>query len=330
MAKSIDQKLKLLYLQKILFENTDENNGLTCAEIIEKLAGYGISVERKTFYNDIEALRGFGVDIETSKDKTVKYFIGERLFEAPELKLLVDAVQASRFITAKKSEKLIKKIESLAGKNESQKLQRQVFVTNRIKNINERIYYNVDGIHEAISGNFNIRFQYCDWNEKKERVPRHNGKYYVVSPWNLVWDAENYYLIAYNSEYDEIRHYRVDRMDNLSVCKEKRTGEEKFKGLDLAEYMQKTFGMFGGDAKLVTLRCSNKMAGIMIDRFGENVLLRPVGDKEHFDITIEVSVSKQFYGWIFGLEPDVKIISPEFAISEYVDAASEILKKYKR
>ncbi len=327
MAKGENQKLKAMYLMKILLDNTDEEHPLTMSEIIEELGRYGISAERKSIYSDIEALRVYGINIETKKDKSVGYYVGERLFETPELKLLVDAVQASKFITRKKSDVLIKKLETLTSKRGAQRLQRQVFVSNRIKNMNESIYYSVDYIHEAISDNVKIRFQYFDWDEKKNKKLRKDGAEYKVSPWALTWDAENYYMIAYESESGKIKHFRVDRMINIKVSDERREGRELFRDFDMARYAKKTFGMFGGEDEYVTLRCKNKMAGIIIDRFGREVTMRKF-DEECFDVTVEVAVSTHFITWLMNFGGDVRVVSPQRVIDMYVSSAKEALELY--
>lgn len=327
MAKSSNQKLKILYLLKILTERTDEDHPMTLAQIIEALGEYGVSAERKSLYDDFESLRVYGADIEKSQNKTVGYYIASRSFELPELKLLVDAVQASKFITRKKSAELIRKIEGFASTHEAQQLHRQVFVANRIKTMNESIYYTVDYIHDAISGDNRIAFKYFDWNEKKEKILRHGGKTYEVSPWALTWDDENYYMIAYDSEAKKIKHYRVDKMLNISVLSEKREGAEKFKDFDMALYSKKTFGMYGGRDEFVTIRCKNSLAGIIVDRFGQETIMTPEDD-EHFTFTVKVSVSPLFLTWVMNFGTDIKILSPQCVIDELKDLALKTIEQY--
>ena len=217
------QKQKLLYLQKIMLEKTDENHGLTINEIKDELESYGIKAERKSLYDDIEILQSFGLDICTVRTNTVKYYIGNRDFQIPELKLLVDAIQSSKFITRKKSLELIEKLGHLVSENDGSQLRREVYVTNRVKTVNEHIYYNVDKIHNAISENKKISFQYFKWEldttngNKIVKTARKNGEAYRVSPWALCWDDENYYLIAYDSEAEIIKHYRVDKMERIRL-----------------------------------------------------------------------------------------------------------------
>lgn len=323
MAKSSNQKLKIMYLSKILEEKTDNEHGLTMSEIIAELDRYGVKAERKSIYDDLEALNYLGMDVEKelNGNKTT-YYLASRTFELPELKLLVDAVQSSRFITRKKSEALINKIEGLVSVHEAKKLARQVHVSNRIKTMNESIYYTVDEIHSAINGGRKISFQYFKWNEKMEKIPRHDGKFYVVSPWALMWDDKNYYLVAYDSETNLIKHYRVDKMMKLTILEDKRDGEEHFEHFDMALYSKKTFGMYGGSDEHVTLHCTNDMADAIIDRFGQDVLLRKA-DEDSFDVTVKVSVSPVFLTWILNFGGQIRITGPQHVI----DAQKELVRK---
>lgn len=328
MARGANQKIKILYLMKILLERTDEEHGLTLEEITQALADCGVEAERKTLYDDLEVLRLFGLDIEKRKNKTVTYHVVSREFELPELKLLVDAVQSSKFITHKKSTQLIKKIESFTSRYEAQQLQRQVFVTNRVKTMNESIYYTVDRIHDAINNNVKISFFYFSWNEKKEKVLHHNGESLVISPWALTWDDENYYMIGYDAEDGIIKHYRVDKMLQITVTDEKRDGAALFQDFDVALYSQKTFGMYGGKEEVVTLRCRNKLAGVVIDRFGADLPFFNVTDT-HFDIRVKVHTSPMFFGWLMNFGAEITVRSPENVIEEYVRLAREGLAQYE-
>lgn len=328
MGTGTNQRLRILYLLNILLKKTDDCHGLTMQEIRDELDNYGISAERKTIYADLEALQHYGVDIIGARqDNTYYYHVGGREFELAELKLLVDSVQAAKFITEKKSRQLIKKIEGLASEYEGQQLQRQVYVTGRIKANNESIYYNVDKIHEAISHNSKIRFQYFQWNVKKQQELRHNGKSYCISPWALSWDDENYYLIGYDQEVREVRHYRVDKMLELEVLREKREGGECFRKFDITEYSKKIFGMFDGEEELVTLRFENTLAGVVIDRFGREITFFSF-DKDHFEINVKVAVSRQFLGWLIALGDGVEVTSPESVIERVRRIGEEIRRKY--
>ncbi|MBR1743569.1 MAG: WYL domain-containing protein, partial [Lachnospiraceae bacterium] len=217
-----DKKLRLLYLLKILWEKTDEEHAVSILEIMEELSKYGVSTERKTIYRDMEHLREFGIDIITRQRGKNYYHLGHRGFELAELKLLVDSVQSAKFITEKKSKELIRKLEKLSSIWEAKTLQRQVIVAGRVKTDNERIYYNVDQIHTAISKDVQIEFQYFRWNLKKEKELRHGGKVYQISPWALCWAEENYYMIGFDAEYEELRHYRVDKMLDIRLTRSRR------------------------------------------------------------------------------------------------------------
>lgn len=327
MAKSANQKLKLLYLLRFLMQNSDEAHPLSMAQIIDELSQNGISAERKSIYDDIEALRLFGFDIVQLKGKNGGYYIGERDFELPELKLLVDSVQSSKFITQDKTYKLIKKIESLASIYDGQLLQRQVFVTNRVKSMNESIYYAVDVISDAITKNRKIRYQYFEYTVEKERRLRHGGKFYEISPFSLIWDDENYYMLGWDSEAEKMKHYRVDKMQKVSLSDDEREGVEEFEKFDMSAYSKTVFGMFGGTEQKVKLRFLNRLVGVVLDRFGRETTIIPDGD-EHFTVTLSVVVSPQFFGWIFGFGSDVEILSPEDVRKEMKKQAEEILGKY--
>lgn len=322
-----NNKLKLLQLMRLMLERTDGEHGLTAGEIAKALGEMGISVERKALYSDLDALRDFGLNIEMRKEDATRYYAVSREFELPELKLLVDAVQGSKFITPKKSMELIKKLEGLASRHQAQRLQRQVFVAGRIKTMNESIYYTVDLIHEAIHDNAKISFQYFDWNVAKEKVLRHDGKTYRVSPFALTWDNENYYLIAYDSENAQVRHYRVDKMIRLKVLDDRRDGIENFKDFDMAQYSKKTFGMFRGKEELVALRCKNKLAGVLVDRFGRDVTFIKTDD-EHFEVRVRVAISPLFLTWIMNFGGDIEILSPASVRQEFVKLAKEALAQY--
>ncbi len=328
MAKGTNQKLKLMYLMKILLEKTDEGHSITMPEIIESLKAYDITAERKSIYADMEALRTYGMDIiGEQKNKTYYYHVGNRQFELAELKLLVDSVQSSKFITAKKSNELIKKIEGFASKYEAKQLQRQVFVTERIKTMNESIYYNVDKIHAAIGANVKIKFQYFQWNVDKKMELRHAGEFYYISPWALSWDNENYYLVGFDNTADIIKHYRVDKMLAIELGEEKRDGKEHFKKFDIAVYAKKIFGMFDGEEQTVKLEFENRFAGVVIDRFGKNISLIKT-DKDHFTVNVDVAVSVQFLAWVIALGEGVRIVGPESVMKKMQDEISRLQRMY--
>lgn len=314
---------------KILLERTDETHGITISEIIDTLAGYDISAERKSLYDDIENLRVYGLDIiGTQENRKYFYHIGNRQFEIAELKLLVDSVQSAKFITEKKSNELIKKIEGLASKYEASQLQRQVFVAGRVKTMNESIYYNVDRIHNAIAENSKITFQYFQWNVEKKMELRHNGMVYEVSPWSLMRDDEKYYLIAYDSDKKIIKHFRVDKMLNINSNSKCREGKQAFKSFDMAAYTRKMFGMYGGKEERVRIECDNSFAGVMIDRFGKDISMIRLDDKK-FAVNVEVAVSRQFLAWIIGLGEGVMITEPVNVVKMMNDEIDRLIKQYK-
>ena len=306
----LNQKLKIMYLMKILLEETDEDHDLTLNEIVEKLKAYNVTAERKSLYSDIENLRTFGLDIIGMQyGKTYHYKVASRQFQLVELKLFVDAVQSSRFITEKKSDELIAKLESYASKYEAKKLARQVNVNGRVKTMNERIYYSVDKIHEALNEESQIKFQYFTWTADKKMELKHGGAYYSVSPWALCWDDEKYYLVGYDNREYKIKHFRVDKMAGVSVVYEEREGKEEFSKMQMSEYTNRLFGMFDGNLETVTLLCENHAANVIIDRFGTDIPLMKT-DAEHFTVRVRVSVSKLFLSWIMAI-PGVKIVAPE-------------------
>lgn len=317
MAKVSVGKLKLLYILETLVRDTDQKHKKGTAELIEMLKARGLSAERKSIYDDIETLREFGLDIIYDKEDPAGYYMGERDFELAELKLLVDAVQSSKFITAKKSAVLISKLEKLTSAGEARNLQRQVYVSGRIKTMNESIYYNVDAVHSAIAGDSKISFRYMVWNLEKQLVPK-SDRAVTVSPWALVWDDENYYMIAFDGESGIMKHYRVDKMKDIRCLQEPREGRESFNGFDAAGFAKKTFGMYGGRTEKVTLECDNSLVGPILDRFGTDVIIVPSGE-ERFKVTHEVAVSGQFFGWLVGLGPGVRIVYPQNVADEFRD-----------
>ncbi|MFO7637431.1 MAG: WYL domain-containing protein [Clostridia bacterium] len=327
MSKSSNQKMKILCLMRMFLEKTDEKNGITLHELIRMLEENGIRAERKALYDDIEVLREFGIDIMTRKTKTTEYFVGQRLFELAELKLLVDAVQCSKFITHKKSTQLIKKIASLTSEKQALSLKRQVYVSNRIKNLNESIYYNVDAIHSAIAGNKKVSFRYFEYTVDKKKSFRKKGQKYLVSPYALSWDDENYYLITYYEKYNSFTHYRVDRMTDLEVSEERREPLPGKQVFNLAEYSKKFFHMFTGEEEMMHLQFENSLINVVMDRFGESVGIEKI-DEHHFAIRTKVVVSLTFYAWLFQFGEKVKILYPEKVAQEYKEILMKTISRY--
>ena len=328
MAKGQNQKLKLLYLSKIMRQETDDEHGLTMPEIIEKLAQYDIDAARKSIYDDLESLDAFGIEILKEKRGNKTYYhCGARDFEVPELKLLVDAIQSSKFITPNKSKELIKKLEANLSIYDAKLLQREVFVTDRVKNMNESIYLTVDTIQSAMTQDQQLTFQYVKWTPEARLEPKRNGDFYQVSPWALVYDNENYYLVAYDQDSKDIRHYRVDKIKKAIVIKEKRLGSKEFSRRDKSKYNEKRFNMYDGPMTTLELRCHNDMANVIFDQFGGNIHNRKL-DEEHFLAIITIAVSKQFYGWLAGLGNQVQIMNPKEEAIKFQDYIKEIHEGY--
>ena len=300
MPRTLNQKAKVLYIMRLLLQETDEEHPLSTEEIISRLSEAGIKAERKSIYSDVETLRAFGLDIHGTRGRSAGYYIGSRDFELPEIKLLIDSVQSSKFITERKTMK------------------------NRIKSMNESIYYNVDAIHQAIAEDKQIEFRYYSYTVTKEKKFRRNGRPYRVSPLALSWAEENYYLIAYESEAGKIKHFRVDKMDGIQVTELFRQGKGLLPEKEMGEYARKNFSMFGGEEQTVTMRFSNRMIGVVIDTFGKDVPIFSV-DEDHFQIRATVAVSPQFFGWLFGLDGEAAITAPR----EVMEMFSEQLERVK-
>ena len=329
MSKGANQKLKLMYLAKIFAEETDEEHALTLPELTARLNARDVNADRKTLYLDLEELRRFGMDIISERrGHSTVYFLGAREFELPELKLLVDSVQAAKFITDRKSRELIRKLEGLVSVHQARQLHRQVLISGRVKTMNESIYYNIDRLHEAINADAQIRFQYYQWNVDKQMELRRNGAWYQVSPWALIWDDENYYLVGYDAGDDKIKHFRVDKMLRIRSTDERRAGKDSFKAFDSARYAKSLFGMYGGEETSVTLEGDNGMVGVVIDRFGKDVALVPV-DEHRFEASVNVAVSPQFFGWIMALGGSVRITGPAPVVKQMQDAVRRLAEQYQ-
>ncbi len=326
MSKSMGSKAKLLYLARILIEETDENHPLSTVQLIERLSACGIDVERKTLYDDIETLESFGLDVQTVKSRANLYFVGSNNLELPELKLLVDAVSSSRFITEKKSAQLIEKLSKMTSSHNARSLRRQVFVSGRVKTPNEQIYYNIDAIHTAISKNRQISFKYFEWTIDKKQEFKRNGEEYIQSPLGLSLSDNNYYLITYSDKHNKILHFRVDKMSNISVT-EAIALKPDFP-FDIAEYSNKTFNMFGGDDERVELLVHNSLIGVMIDRFGKDITTIKKDD-EHFIAVLNISASPMFLGWLFSFGDKVKVLSPERVVDKIKTLSETVNKIYR-
>ena len=329
MSKGSNQKLKLSILCKIMQEKTDDEHSLTLPQIIKELEKYDITAERKSLYDDFKCMED-NLGIEIIKEQVGRetfYHVGSRAFELAEVKLLIDSIQSSKFISKSKSDDLIKKLNTFVSEYQAKQLKRQVYINDRIKTMNESIYYSVDSIHTAISSNKQIEFMYCSWTLDKKLVPRKNGEKYKVSPWALTWADENYYLVAYDSAAGKVKHYRVDKMMKLSITDDKREGEDHFKNFDMTSYSLENFSMFGGEIRRVHIEFPNDKVGIFIDRFGKDITIREAG-KDRSRIAVDVAVSLQFFGWIFSLGSEVKITAPDDVVNLYKTELQKSISSY--
>lgn len=327
MQKSESKKLIPIYLQKLFLEKTDKTHYIRMQEILSFLETKGIYADRRTIYSAISILNYSGFEIEGVQEKGgYKYHHPKRLFDTNELKFLVDAIVTSKFLTKKKSKELVNKIKSLGSSFESQLLDRNVLLGNRVKSMNDKVFKNLDNIHSAIAANSQITFQYLYWNPQKKLVPKAD-KTYIVSPYAVSLTDDNYYLIAFTS--DGLRHYRIDKMQYVKITGQPREGKNFFQFFDIADYSRKTFNMFGGKEETVTIKAANSLVGVFIDRFGEYASVRPDFDNpDNFIVRITVNVSPQFYAWLFGLGTDVTIISPVHVITGFKNMVESILSNY--
>ena len=329
MARQSGQKAKLLILRDFLLRNADEEHPVSTAALIAELARHGVSAERKSIYTDMETLVEQGVDVQQLRGRGGGWFVGEREFELPELKLLVDAVQSSRFISRKKSSELIAKLEGLTSVGQARQLHRQVYVDQRVKTLNEGVYYAIDQLHTAIAEGRAVEFYYFDYDVARQRVFRRNGAAYQVSPYGLIWADENYYLVGYDHAKPGLRHYRVDKMAELAVTCLPLQGDEACRNFDIASYSQKHFGMFSGREGQVRLRCRSHLVGVVLDRFGQEAILIPDGE-DRFTVTVSAVVSPQFLGWIFGLGDGVEVCSPAWAVDELNAQLQAVQRLYRK
>lgn len=311
MPRKDNQKKKLLALREVLLQYTDEEHGLTISEIQDHLKAYDIEADRRTLYEDMDLLEEFGLEVQNDrKGRGTIYYVAAREFELPELKLLIDSIQASRFITEKKAMELIRKMERLCSKHQAAELQRGAVIVDRIKNMNESIYYNVDAVHAAISRNSKIRFKYFSYNVKAEREYHYNGKIYDESPYALVCSDDNYYMLAYSTERNIIKNYRVDKLADVQITDEPREGRDVFEKYDLKRFSRHSFGMFSGKEVRVTMRFSHRFANAVVDRFGKDVFMKAV-DENWIEVVAPVVVSPMFFRWLYGLGAEAYIVEPQ-------------------
>ncbi len=325
MPKSAEQKTRILTLFDILRTETDAAHPMTEERLRAALASRGVIAERKTVLDDLHALENYGLPIENRRGRGGGYYLDGQLFELAELKLLVDAVQCSKFISEKKSRALIGKLCTLTSRHEAMGLTRQVYVSGRVKTENTAALYAVDAIHSAIAAKTQISFRYNEWTIDKTLRPRRGGALYTVSPYLLTWEDGNYYLVAYEDEKDALKHFRVDKMTNVTQTENRRGGEERFARLDPAGYAKETFGMYGGEETLVTLLCDRSLVGVILDRFGEGVTLIPVGE-EQFRVSVRVQVSPVFLAWVIEYGGRMRVTAPDEVCARVRELAESALK----
>jgi len=323
MARRERQKEKILFLRELLLRETDEDHPLSMPAILERLERMGIQAGRQSIYRDLQCLMDNGMDLIYTPGRG--YYVASRTFELAELKLLVDAVQSSKFLSEKKSLKLIDKLGQLTSVHEAGKLRRQVVVSGRVKTRNESVYYNVDRLHEAIAKNNSVVFRYFDWAVNGER--RFRPGFREASPYALCWAEENYYLIA-GTERHGITHYRVDKMMDIRLTGQPRMVTEESRKLDLGAYSRAVFSMFSGEVRQVRMRFSNTLSGVVIDRFGKGSMLIPDGP-DYFTFIADVAVSPTFLGWISSFGPKAQILQPADVVEQYRTLLRETLAQYE-
>ena len=325
--QSDSKKLIPIYLQNIFLEKTDKTHFIRMPEILAELEKKGVTADRRTIYTNISLLEAVDFHIEGVQEKgNYKYHLPERTFDSNELKILIDSVSASKFLTEKKSRELIKKLKTLGSTFDNESFNRRVLLDKRVKSMNDRIFKNLDSIYSAISTNSQITFQYMRWNPQRKFDILRSGKEFTASPYAVSMSDDNYYLIAYDTRTKGLRHYRIDKMQSIKLTYEAREGKEHFEAFDMVEYSKKAFGMFAGKEELISIEAPNHLAGVLIERFGDSVRIRPSLERKNFFVArMTVYTSIQFYGWLLGLGKEVKILSPDSVREEYIKYLNEAI-----
>ena len=314
----MQNNIRIIELLRFLYQQTDEAHAVTVSEMIEYLKSKGIPSVRQTVYTDLEALDTAGIDIVQIKSTQNRYFIGSRIFEYPELKMLVDAVASSKVISAKKSQALIQKLGQLTSIQQAEQLQRLASLSSRVKPHNEKVYYIIDSIQTAILDQHQISFQYYEYTPEKKKILKHDGYRYILDPYALEWKNDHYYLIGYSHKHKGIAHFRVDRLTSVEPLDSKFQPMPDF---DVAAYTNKMVDMFAAEhAEQVKLLCSNELMRVIIDHYGEDIEISPYDDT-HFTVIIEVNPSGTFYGWVFKFMGKIRILSPQSCVDKMQDIA---------
>ena len=315
-------KRRMVLLWKLLYDQTDENHPVTTYDIVDYMAEHGIKVSRKTIKPDVDLMVECGFDIVTVSGKPNKYFWGSRELQVPELKLLLDAVSSSRFLTKKKSDELKNKLTGLASVHQRKQLSRHIYTTNVVKPRNETIYYIVDRINDAIEAKQKISFNIVEFDGRRRKTHRNDGEVYVVSPYALYWNDDFYYVVGWSDKHQDVSAFRTDRMDNLRIMAEK--AEKRPKGFRISDYSHKVFEMFDGEEVNVTLQCKNHLMKYVVDRFGDKFKFES-GENDTFLCEVEVCLSPTFYGWVFGFGGDIRIVSPLEAVQSIVQMSEKMI-----
>ncbi len=318
-----NNKTRILLILDILKKNTDEEHALLASEIIERIKSEGLKCDRKTLYDDINSLTDAGIDVVHESGGGYKLL--SRDFEDAEIRLLIDAVYSSKFISSSKTRVLAGKLKALTSEYQASSITRQIYSSDT-KTPNEDVLYNVDSLSRAIQENKQVSFEYLVWGPNKKLVTK-GAKTRELSPWALIWQDQNYYLMAYDEAAGKMKHFRVDKMRHVSVTDRSREGRKDFESIDMSEYVEETFSMYGGRQETVTLDFPEELIGIAYDRFGSDVTQRP-GDKGRILIRTKCYVSNQFYGWLSGLAGDVRLVSPGNVVSSYKSFLKDLIKKY--
>lgn len=324
MPKSDNQKLTLLYILDFLERESDAEHPVNADQLSAMLNNHRIRCERKTIYSDIAALQDYGIDIVTKRGKGGGYYIASRIFELPELKLLIDAVQSSRFLTIRKSRELIDKLCRQCNRHEASLMHRDLVIDRRVKSMNETIYHNVDTIQDAIAQNKQIRFRYFDWDISGQR--NYRDRDYLASPYGLCQNNENCYLLAHSTRHG-VTHYRVDRMTDIKLTDEPRTPCPELTGSNLIGHANQLFQMYSGESQRVKLRFHRSLTNVVVDRFGSDIMMIPDGD-DHFIFTVDVAVSPLFLSWVIGFGDKAKILHPQSVVDQCLQLCQQVTAQY--
>lgn len=319
------KKDRTLYVLKYLWQNTDEEHPATVSDILAFLAGEGINVERHALATDIEQLIEFGIDVVCVKSSPNKYFIGQRSIELPELKLLVDAVESSHFISASKSRSLVGKLYDMASIHQAKELNRHLYVDGRVKSDCKTLYYTVDMIHKAINERKRISFKYVEYTAEKKKVYKHNGCIYEFSPYAMLWHNDCYYVLGYSERHESIVKFRVDRIEKCETTD--KSAVKKPAGFEPVTYLKNIIAMYYGKMETIQLKCTGDMMKVIIDRFGKDVYTEPCD--EGFVAEVNASVSPTFFGWVFGFAGKIRIITPQSVVDEYIKTAKKAISEYQ-